>query len=254
MRLKYEMNIAKLNIIPGIPFAYWISDSFIDAFKEKNISDFAYAGIGMRTGNNEKYLRFWFEVNRCNILLNCHSADEQIKSGLRWIPYNKGGEFRRWYGNNDYIVNWYHNGLEIKENTKRAYPELGDNLGWKISNENYYFKSGITWSGITSSKCSFRIYGEGFIFDSGANGMFPYNTFYTNYIFGLLNTSLCLDMINVLNPTLNNGAGTIRKIPVILDINQKDKVDKTVLSNINLSENDWNSFETSWDFKKHPLV
>ena len=254
MQLRYEINIQKFNKIPNFSFSYWINNNLISAFSNTKIEDYAYAGIGMRTGDNEKYLRHWHEVDCSNIIFGCKSAAIQIHSSLRWVPYNKGGEFRRWYGNNDYVVNWFNNGQEIKENTRKNYPDLGNNLGWKISNENYYFKPGITWSGITSAKCSFRQYGVGFIFDSGANGMFPYNEDLTCYINAFLNTSICLYIIDILNPTLNNGAGTIRKIPLIMVEDKKKTVSEISDENTKISKQDWDSFETSWDFKKHPLI
>lgn len=240
--------------IPGNPIAYWVSDNFIKAFAQKNVADYGFAGIGMRTGDNARFLRLWFEVALTNSLFGCESAEEQIVSERKWIPYNKGGEYRRWYGNNEYLVNWFNNGEEIKENTRKTYPQLGDDLGWKISNESYYFKPGITWSGVTISKCSFRAYGKGFIFDSGANGLFLNDENNKYYLLACLNNSITLYVMEVINPTVNNGAGTIRKIPIIVDVNSKEKVDGIVKSNIELSKLDWDSFETSWDFKKHPLV
>lgn len=152
-----------------------------------------------------RFLRFWHEVDKNNIIIGCKSAEEQIASNKKWVPYNKGGEFRRWYGNNDYVVNWYNNGEEIKENTRKVYPQLGENLGWKISNEQYYFKRGITWSGVTSSKCSYRAYPTGFIFDSGANGLFVYDEQNYCYVLGCLNNSISLYILSVINPTINTG-------------------------------------------------
>ena len=235
----YEQNTDNFSKIPGSPVAYWVSVAFLKSFEGKTIEDYSFAGIGMRTDN---------------MIIGCKSKNEQIVSHCRWVPYNKGGEFRRWYGNNEYVVNWLNDGEEIKENTRRTYPELGDNLGWKISNEQYYYKKGITWSGITSSKCSFRVYEEGFIFDSGANGLFTYDEDMRYYIAACLNNTIALYTLGVINPTLNNGAGTIRKIPVILDEERKDIVDNFVEDNISISKSDWDSFETSWDFKRHPLV
>ena len=250
----YEQNTDNFSKIPGSPVAYWVSVAFLKSFEGKTIEDYSFAGIGMRTGDNSRFLRHWYEVAKDNMIIGCKSKNEQIVSHCRWVPYNKGGEFRRWYGNNEYVVNWLNDGEEIKENTRRTYPELGDNLGWKISNEQYYYKKGITWSGITSSKCSFRVYEEGFIFDSGANGLFTYDEDMRYYIAACLNNTIALYTLGVINPTLNNGAGTIRKIPVILDEERKDIVDNFVEDNISISKSDWDSFETSWDFKRHPLV
>lgn len=240
--------------IPGMPVAYWVSEKFIKSFQYTTIEDFGFAGIGMRTGDNERFLRFWHEVDKNNIIIGCKSAEEQIASNKKWVPYNKGGEFRRWYGNNDYVVNWYNNGEEIKENTRKVYPQLGENLGWKISNEQYYFKRGITWSGVTSSKCSYRAYPTGFIFDSGANGLFVYDEQNYCYVLGCLNNSISLYILSVINPTINTGAGTVRKIPLLFNEYYKNEIDSLVQQNIDLSKSDWDSFETSWDFQTHPLL
>ena len=249
-----QVSSVNFSKIPGSPVAYWVSENFVRAFENKNVSDYGFAGIGMRTGDNNRFLRLWYEVNITNLFIGCKSVEEQILSKTRWIPYNKGGEFRRWYGNNDYVVNWYNNGVDIKENTRRVYPQLGDDLGWKISNEQYYYKKGITWSGITSSKCSYRVYEEGFIFDSGANGLFVYDDENRYYLAACLNNNITLYTMSVINPTINNGAGTIRKLPIIIDEEKKPIIDEIVQENINLSKADWDSFETSWDFERHPLI
>ncbi len=251
---KYFVRQEQYAKIPGETIAYWVSENFIKAFDAKTVADFGFAGIGMRTGDNNRFLRLWYEVAKTNILIGCKSAQEQIESKTRWIPYNKGGEFRRWYGNNDYVVNWFNNGEEIKENTRKVYPQLGDDLGWKISNEQYYYKKGITWSGVTISKCSFRVYDNGFIFDSGANGLFLYDESNRYYVAACLNNAITQYIMEVINPTVNNGAGTIRKIPIIIDNIIKPIVDKISRDNIMLSNNDWDAYETSWDFHHHPFI
>lgn len=240
--------------IPGCPVAYWVGEKMLSAFSQQPMTALGFSGIGMRTGDNERFLRRWYEVSCENMLLACKNKEEQIETNKRWIPYNKGGEFRKWYGNNEYVVNWWNDGEEIKENTKKTYPYLGDNLGWKISNESYYYKPGITWSGVTSGAFGCRCYDEGFIFDSGANGLFAYREDDRFYLAGLLNTSLIDFILSIINPTINTGSGTIGKIPTILSEKFKQSVSQTVEGNIGISKEDWDSFETSWDFKKHPLI
>lgn len=208
----------------------------------------------MRTGDNERFLRFWHEVSIINTHIACKSRAEQIANKKRWIPYNKGGEFRKWYGNNEYVVNWFNDGEEIKENTRRAYPYLGNNLGWKISNESYYYIPGITWSGVTSGAFGCRCYENGFIFDSGANGLFAFAPKDRYYLAGFLNTNLANYILNIINPTINTGSGTIAKLPTVVELHSKEAIIEMVSKNIYLSKQDWDSFETSWDFKKHPLV
>ena len=182
--------------IPGNPIAYWVSEKFSNIFSYSTISDCGFAGIGMRTGDNERFLRKWYEVSKENMIVNCQNKETQIESKKKWVPYNKGGEYRKWYGNNEYVVNWYNDGAEIKENTRRVYPYLGDDLGWKISNESYYYKPGITWSGVTSGKNSFRAYSNGFIFDSGANGFFPADESMLNTLTAYLNSCISQYVLN----------------------------------------------------------
>ena len=253
---KYIVQPEEFASIPGTPIAYWVSKAFCDSFTKKTIDDFGFAGIGMRTGDNARFLRFWFEVSRKDILFSCRSRKDQIDSGLRWIPYNKGGEYRKWYGNNEYVVNWLNDGEEIKENTRLVYPYLGDDLGWKISNEAYYYLPGITWSGVTSANNSFRVYEHGFIFDSGANGYFPYDEKMRFVLAAYLNNCIAQFTLKVINPTINTGAGTVKKIPVILpdDDSLLKRIDDLAHDCVYQSKIDWDSFETSWDFQRHQLV
>lgn len=250
----FESSQENFSKIPGSPVAYWASQALIKSFEGKKIKDYGFAGIGMRTGDNARFLRFWNEIDRDKMLVGCQSAREQIKSQKKWIPYNKGGEFRKWYGNNSYVVNWQNDGQEIKENTKKTYPQLGDNLGWKISNESYYYKKGITWSGVTSGAFSCRCYEEGFIFDSGANGLFAYDESDRYYLAGFLNSSVGDYIIKMINPTINTGSGTLNQLPLLVSKDYKDQVISIVKNNIALSKLDWDSFENSWDFQRHPLI
>ena len=251
----YRRDAETFKQIPGTPIAYWASSGILSAFTSGTIREAAFAGIGMRTGDNDRFLRYWNEVSFEKVGLGYTSSEQEIASGSKWIPYNKGGSFRRWYGNNEYVVNWLNDGFEIKENTRRVYPDLGDNLGWKISNEKYYYRPGLTWTGVTSGAFNCRLYGSGFIFDSGANGLFSTGLLSVDYFAGLLNSSVAASAFSFLNPTLNFGAGTVNNIPVVSaaddDIVQAENY---VHRCVDMSKADWDSFETSWDFKRHPLV
>ena len=251
----YRRDAQAFTQIPGTPIAYWIGDKLASAFSALLIRDVAFAGLGMRTGDNERFLRFWQEVTKDRFLTDCPNVAFEIESKAKWIPYNKGGNFRRWYGNNEYVVNWQNNGEEIKENTRLVYPELGDNLGWKISNESYFFCPGVTWTGVTSGLFNCRLYDQGFIFGSGAGGLFATRSLSLEYLAGLLNSSVALDAFSFLNPTLNFGAGTVNKLPVVVPAPEDaDAVSALVLESKQISKSDWDSFETSWDFKRHPLL
>ncbi|WP_144533674.1 BREX-1 system adenine-specific DNA-methyltransferase PglX [Bacillus pumilus] len=241
--------------IPDSPIAYWVSENIHRIFSQLNaLSHYADSCIGMRTGDNNRFLRLWHEVDQDKMGVSLESAEEAIKREIKWIPYNKGGSYRKWYGNNDYVVNWEDNGYEIKENTKLVYPQLGDNLSWKISNENHYFKKGITWSGVTMNTFGVRCYGKGMIFDSGANGLFVYDDEYYHYFAGLLNSNLVDMIIKIINPTINTGSGVVAKVPISISEKRKKEIDLLVSECVEISKSDWDFYETSWDFKRHPLM
>lgn len=248
---RYAAQQDNFSKIPGSPVAYWVSSTFAGLFEKDCIRDVASACIGMRTGNNERFLRLWSEINYAKIGFNYPSAEKAQSAAIKWIPYNKGGEFRKWYGNHDYIVNWENNGLEIKENTRRVYPQLGDNLGWKISNEKFYFHEGISWTVVTSKVC-FRRYYQGCIFSNSGQSVISNQSDLLDYLTGALNSRTSEMALNILSPTLGFESGYVNKIPIV--IAHENEVNCIVNNNIFISRKDWDSFEISWDFQQHPLV
>lgn len=235
----------------GSPIAYWISNKLLSLFENKSVSKQAKACIGMRTGDNMRFLRVWFEVEQTKECFSAISAIDAVEKEAKWIPYNKGGEYRKWYGNHEYVVNWENDGFEIKENTKKVYPQLGDNLGWKISNENRYFKRHICWTDLTTKGLSFRDFPVGFIFDASANAAFVDEKYYYN-ILAYLNCKLVDTLAQLINPTLHFKLGNFNSLPMLTKLTtlQADLAKQCV----NLSKDDWDSFETSWDFLVFPLV
>lgn len=205
----------------------------------------------MRTGDNERFLRVWFEVSQKTSKYNAVSAKEIVENKVKWVPYNKGGEYRKWYGNQEYVVNWENDGNEIKENTRKVYPELGDNLSWKISNEPLYFKEHLCWTDITTKGLSFRYFPNGCIFDASVNVVFPKNVSSTSLL-TFLNCKLVNTLAQLLNPTLHFKLVNYNSLPAM--IAKVDLTDCIGQECVDLSRKDWNSFETSWDFTTHPLV
>ena len=248
---RYVIAQSDFSRIPGSPTAYWISEGLLSLFDMKPISTQGKACIGMRTGDNERFLRFWFEVSSKKICFDATSAFDAVERRAKWIPYNKGGEYRKWYGNQEYVVNWENDGFEIKENTRRVYPQLGDDLGWKISNESYYFKEQICWTDLTSKGLSFRAFPTGFIFDASANVVFTNETNSYN-ILAFLNCVIVNKLAQLINPTLHFKLGNFNSLPAL----QVSSVTQADLSknSVALSKKDWDSFENSWDFTKHPLI
>jgi type II restriction/modification system DNA methylase subunit YeeA len=252
---EYKIKQYNYNCIPGLPIAYWVSERVRQIFKEnKLLCNIAYPKIGMRTGDNGRFTRFWHEVEKKKTGCNLNSYIETFND-IKWVPYNKGGEFRKWYGNNCYVVNWANNGEEIKENTRKVYPQLGNNLGWKISNENFYFKQSITWSFISSSKFGVRYSPPGAIFDVAGSSVFIEDD-KIMYLTAYLCSTLTFNFLNLLNPTLNFQVGNVAALPVIFPNDQdvKVKIDSLTFECITISKTDWDSFETSWDFQRHPLL
>ncbi len=250
----YKANQKDFGKIPGSLIAYWVSDKIRNLFENKLFKEYGNSCIGMRTGDNLHFLRYWYEITINNMgvgYLSSHAAKEM---STKWIPYCKGGSFRRWYGNNDYVVNWENDGYEIKENTRKIYPQLGDNLGWKISNESFYFKSGLTWSGVAASIFGVRYYPDGMIFDSGANSYFVDKKEHSLYFAGLLNSIIINNLIKIINPTINTGSGVIAVLPALIDDDYIESINILVDKNIALSTKDWDSRETSWDFQQNELI
>ena len=242
----YEAVQLDFNIIPGTTIAYWISKNMLRAYDTgKNIGEIAFPKTGMTTGDNNRFLRMWFEININNAKFDVNSAKEAQRSGKKWFPYCKGGGFRRWYGYNEYLVNWFNDGYEIKNNIKSNGLKAAS-----VRSENMYFKPLITWSAVTSGLFSCRYCFGGALFDSGGSSIsVPQNAY---YLLSLLNGKIGQYILDISNATINYQPGDIAGIPVIFD--QVEQVELNVQLNIQISKTDWDSFETSWDFKRYPLA
>ena len=235
--------------IPGSPVAYWASKHSLSICESSDkFEDYAITRAGMITGNNSLFIRLWFEVNYDKFGTQLRSREDAQLSGKKWFPYNKGGDYRKWYGNNEYVVNWENDGFFMRN--------LQDQTG-KIPahafNLEYIFKRNITWNALSSYKFSARYTDYGFLYD--ASGSFAdvkfENLFYT---LAFLCSDVTFYYLSIMNPTLNFQKGNISALPFIIDNNRKEAVNHIVKSAIYLSRTDWDSFETSWDFQRHPLV
>jgi hypothetical protein len=229
--------------IPSSPIAYWKSIKFLSIFKNRTLSEIADSKPGMSTTNNDKFIRFWYEVNLQKVKFDATSQADANKSKKKWFPYNKGGEFRRWYGNNDYVVNWENNGLELKEYTKGA-------SGGRMVSLDYFFRECLTWSMITTGTIAFRYKEPGSILSNA--GPSVYSTNHLKYLLGLCNSSVITEALKLLAPTLNCSSGVIAAVPVV--ISNEELITELVNRNIEISKNDWDDYEISWNFSKHPLL
>lgn len=243
----YESNAENFSKIPGSPVAYWVSENFVRAFENKTIGELAKPRQGLATGCNDIFIRQWYEVKIENIKFDAHSIAEAVKSKKKWFPYNKGGEFRKWYGNNDFVVNWENDGLLI-----RNFKNDNGKLRSRPQNTQFYFRESVSWSLVSSGSAAFRYKPYGYIFDIAGMSCFSDNMLY--YLLGFTNTPISMEMLSVLAPTINFQAGDIANLPVAVNKEKQPIVEKLVNENIALSKVDWDSFETSWDFEGHPLV
>jgi len=246
---KNNYNITQNNFekIPGSPVAYWLSDAIINKFSENlSLSTSSEPRQGLATGENDRFLRYWFELMTTEINFNASSIQNALESRYKWFPTSKGGSFRKWYGNNNYVVEWENDGRNMKNfiNSEGKQRSV-------IRNPSYYFKKGITWSTISSSLPSFR-YHDNAIFETKGSVLFPLKDEDFYYIFGYMNTKLVVLFLQCLSPTLDFHEGPMGKIPFING--HSEKVNEIVKSNIRVSKQDWDSFETSWDFEKHPFI
>jgi len=233
--------------IPGAPIAYWVSKSIRDIFAtSKPLGSIANAKVGLQTGDNDRFLRFWFETDFCRIGFGMGSRQEAKNSGKKWFPYNKGGEFRKWYGNQEYVVNWENDGEEI-----RAFTFENGKQRSVVRNPDFYFKESVSWSRISSGVAAFRYYEKGVVFDCAACCFFFDNHIYTAKIIGVCNSKISEETLKILAPTLTFQLGDIQNIPYI-----ESGVDNNYLIYILVTyhKSDWDSYETSWDFQQLPLL
>lgn len=241
--------------IMGSPIVYWASSEIIEAFRVfPPLSSVAKPRVGLQTSNNERFIRLWHEVDYTKIGFGLKSTAETLATNAKWFPHNKGGQFRKWYGNNDTIVNYGNDGHDIKAE-KAANLALGliEKKNSQCWNSEFYFKESLTWSRMSSDKLGIRYSPVGFVFDTAGTAIFAQSET-LKYLLGLLTTKVVGSVLNMLNPTLSFQTGDISKIPII----QKDAVFDSVLSIVNESiqhsKRDWDAFETSWDFPHHSLV
>lgn len=240
----YECNQIKFNRIPGTPIIYWISDHIYDIFnKGTKLGDIAAPRKGNSTSDNNRFLRLWSEVEKSKINLESKLIVKENTIKDRWFPYNKGGGYRKWYGNNEYIIDWKNDGEEIR-NIPTAV----------IANYQYFMKPGLTWSTVSSNRFSIRKFEDGFIFDNGGCCLFT-NENERVYYLALLNSNVFHYIFGTLNPTLNFQSGEVAKFPIIRENEEYiENINRIATLNVSISKQDWDSFETSWDFKKHPII
>ncbi len=230
--------------LPGNIINFPISDNLISIFKDsKHLMEFADAKQGMATGNNNKYLRQWYEVSIKDIKLQSTSREESIEENAKYVPYNKGGQFRKWYGNNDYVIYFKDFGKSISQSRAS-----------RFQNSNFYFLESISWSKISSGDIAFRYKPFGHVFDVAGCSVFTDNKEMSYYLLALANSVVIKKILSVISPTLNYEVGHISSLPVVINKEHFNEITKYSSENIILAKEDWDLDELSWDFKTHPFI
>ncbi|QYR17132.1 hypothetical protein JJQ73_12330 [Corynebacterium glutamicum] len=233
---------ADFSAIPGSPIVYWLSEKMRRVFLlDTNFGNLVQLAVGLQTGDNNRFLRQWWEVSQSRSAFNCTSREEAKSSGARWFPYNKGGEFRKWYGNQEYVVNWENDGKEIFDFKPRSV----------IRNPTTYFSPSVSWSDISSGEAAFRRFPKGFIHDSTGHSGFGEET-QLNSLIMLLNSKYVMEVMQVLAPTMHFHIGYVGLVPVVSAVT--DLQQKNVEGLIMTSKRDWDVSEISWSFESNPLV
>ena len=244
---RYNTDQSNFSKIPGSPVAYWVSAGLLSAFATgKSLGDIALARNGMKTGENGRFVRLWWEVILQGFNSTACDWKEASSSGAKWFPYNKGGEFRKWYGNNDCIVNWQNEGDEIFNHAKADKRNVQD---YPLELK---FKPSASWSLVTSGQPAFR-YKENNLSDIAGMSFFTEKQELL-ILLGFCNSKIALEILKILAPTINFQAGDIGRLPIVDYGVETDTIRALVTSNIDESALDWDSFETSWDFRHHPLL
>lgn len=232
--------------IPGAPVAYWVSEKILMLFDGQRICDVASAKSGMTTTDNDRFLRLWFEIDRNKMSTDYSDINETSDKKYKWYPFCKGGDYRRWAGNESFVVNWYDNGREIRKAADGA-------TGGRLVNVDCALKECVVWTKISSAVISVRKKESGRFFSDAAPGLFATKE-KLSYILGILNTKFASEAIDIINPTINFVPGAVAGVPIPDKFQRKDEVNQIVEDNVGTSQWDWDSFEISWDFKKHPLI
>lgn len=238
----YKTDCKRFGSIPGSPISYWASNAARDAYSSRLLKDVSVSVYGLFSCDNKRFHRYWYECSKKEISFKSYDTSRH------WVPHNKGGGFRKWAGNKEYVVRYENNGQLIREH------RVASGQSFSLPGEAYYFKPHIAWSMVSSGKSSFRLFPENMTFDIASPSLFLNKAEHLYYALGLLNSTIAGNFMEILNPTLNNLTSDVLNTPFLLDESNRESVDSIVRENIELANRDWDSNETSWDFSRHPLI
>ena len=248
---RYAADQSNFSKIPGSPVAYWVSEQALLPYltSVKLLGDMAAPCAGLATGDNTIFQRNWYEVSFLNIGFNISNAKETLHRTEKWYPCNSGGDYRKWSADDNIVVNWQNDGSEIKQ-----FRNAAGKLAARPQNTQWYFKEGLTWNKLSSSRFAVKYKRPGYVFDDTSRSAFPNSMRYLKYIIGLLCSNVTFEYLKVLNPTMSFTNGDLVRLPIRIEEQKIAFVSELVDGNVTISKDDWNSYETSWDFKRNPLV
>ena len=247
----YRASAKDFATIPTSPLAYWVSDAIRKAFANRKISDIGKTRVGLQTGDNARFVRQWYECATKDFGLDCSPQKSTKQNGTKWVPYNKGGQFRRWFGNVDNVVNWENDGEEIYSYARNLYGSPTRT----VKNSAYYFLPSVTWSKISSGAPSFRWQPPGAIFDVAGASVFYDSEVFKDFLLGVLNSRVSAEFLKTISPTLNFETTHIAALPVLPNWEVIGEAAKPSCARlIQMSKDDWDAFETSWSFREFPLL
>lgn len=238
-KLRYVVDVNNFEKLPGYAFGYWASVRTLETYKNPSIEKYMLCKSGIMAGS-DKYISFWFEVSTENTKYDCSSSEDM--GNAKWFPLNSGGEFRKWYGNNLKVVDLWNNGADIKANVKN----------FRLRDPKYYFRKGLTWGRIATNQICFRDIVDGSLF--GDAGPVGFISSHKNYVLGFLNSKVVGELVKMTNPTVNFQVHDIMSLPLVINADKENTVEELVSTNVDISRTDWDSFETSWNFSRHPLL
>lgn len=248
---RYAADQSNFSKIPGSPVAYWVSEQALLPYltSVKLLGDMAAPCAGLATGDNTIFQRNWYEVSFLNIGFNISNAKETLHRTEKWYPCNSGGDYRKWSADDNIVVNWQNDGSEIKQ-----FRNAAGKLAARPQNTQWYFKEGLTWNKLSSSRFAVKYKRPGYVFDDTSRSAFPNNMRYLKYIIGLLCSNVTFEHLKVLNPTMSFTNCDLVRLPIRIEEQKIAFVSELVDGNVTISKDDWDSYETSWDFKRNPLV
>ena len=241
--------------IPGSPIVYWLSEKMRESFKVgKPLGEVVELLVGLRTGDNGRFMRQWWEVSQDRTMFGCESLENAKASGRRWFPYNKGGAFRRWYGNHEHVINWERDGREIEEGLAQRYPYMAPKGKTLVRGQgrDRYFSPSVSWSKISSGAPAFRVYPPGFIFDVAGTSIFAASSRERLGLLSFLNSQLAFEQLAAIAPTLNFEVGQVAGLPI--EDSTAERSVSLAARAVETAREDWNSLETSWAFECNPLI